>query len=206
MIRNIIFDIGGVLIDWNPRYFFDGYFHGDTRREEFFLKEICNSEFNRWMDEGMLPEEAREKMTRLHPEWEREIRDYLVHWREQLGDEIPGMRAYLQSLKSGGYRLFGLTNWSTVTFREVRKEYGITDLLEGIVISSEVRLLKPGPEIFRLLLDRYGLRAGECVFTDDHMKNVEGARAVGIHGILFRDQAQLEKEINTLIHNSNESN
>ena len=75
MIRNIIFDIGGVLIDWNPRYYFDAYFHGDTQREAFFLKEICGREINRWMDEGMLPDEAGEKMTQRHPEWRREIRD-----------------------------------------------------------------------------------------------------------------------------------
>ena len=198
MIRNIIFDIGGVLIDWNPRYYFDAYFNGDTQREEFFLKEICGREINRWMDEGMLPDEAGEKMTQRHPEWRREIRDYLVHWREQLGEEIPGMKAYLQSLKAGGYRLFGLTNWSAVTFKEVRKAYDITGLLEDIMISAEVKLLKPGPEIFRLLLDRHGLRADECLFTDDHMENVTGACAVGIQGILFKDKAQLEKDINSL--------
>lgn len=201
MIRNIIFDIGGVLIDWNPHYYFDEYFNGDTEREEFFLTAICGREINRWMDDGMLPVEAGEKMARLHPEWRQEIEDYIIHWREQIGDEIPDMKAYLKNLKDKGFRLFGLTNWSAVTFRKVMKEYDITGLLEDIVISADVHLLKPGPEIYRLLMDRNGLKAEECIFTDDHIENVTGAAAVGIKGILFKNKAQLEKDINNIINN-----
>lgn len=201
MIRNIIFDIGGVLIDWDPHYYFDGYFKGDTQREEFFLTEICGREINQWMDKGMLPDDAGEKMAQLHPEWRREIREYIVHWREQIGGEIPDMKAYLQSLKSNGYRLFGLTNWSAVTFRKVMKEFDITGLLEGIVISAEVELLKPDSDIYRLMLDKYGLKANECIFTDDHIENVTGACSVGIRGILFKNKVQLEKEIYTITNN-----
>lgn len=201
MIRNIIFDIGGVLIDWNPHYYFDDYFNGDTEREEFFLKEICGREINRWMDDGMIPAEAGEKMARLHPEWRQEIDAYIVHWREQIGEEIPGMKSFLHSLKDQGYRLFGLTNWSAVTFRKVMEEFDITGLLEDIVISADVHLLKPGPEIYRLLMDKHGLLPEECVFTDDHIENITGAAAVGIHGILFKSKNQLERDLITIIHN-----
>lgn len=195
MIKNLIFDIGGVLVDWNPRYYFDEYFGGDIEKEEFFLREICGREINVWMDAGMLPIEAGAKMASLHPEWGAEINAYIVHWKDQLGEEIPGMYEYLLDLKERGFRIFGLSNWSDYTFREVRKMYRILSIPEEIAVSGAVGMLKPNPEMYRYLLDKYGLKASESIFIDDHKENVTGSEAVGIKGICFRDRDSLEEEL-----------
>lgn len=199
MIRNVIFDIGGVLIDWNPHYYFDGYFNGDTQKEEFFLTEICGREINRWMDEGMLPADAGRKMSELHPEWKDAIGVYIDKWREQISGEMIGMRPVLEDLSAKGYRMFGLTNWAGVTFNKVRSEFGIISLLEGIVVSAEEHLLKPGPEIYNCLLERYGLEAEECLYTDDHIQNICGAEAVGIKGLLFTNVEQFKKDLKHIL-------
>ena len=206
MIRNIIFDIGGVLVDWNPHYYFDAYFNGDTEREEYFLKEICGREINVWMDGGMLPVEAGAKRAAQFPEWATEINEYIVTWKDQLKDEIPGMRECLQGLKASGYRLFGLTNWSDYTFRHARKSYPVLRELEDIVVSGAVHLLKPGPEIYRFLLEKNGLKASECVFVDDHIENVVGAQNAGIKGLLFTGKEKLLEDLKELTKSTENEN
>lgn len=201
MIKNIIFDIGGVLVDWDPHIRFDSYFAGDTEKEEFFLKEICGREINVWMDKGMDPIDAMHKRIEMYPEWEAEITDYIQNWRLQIRGEIPGMDEYLSELKSQGFRLFGLTNWCAKTFDVVRKEFEPVKKLEGIVVSAEVGLLKPYPEIYLKLLETYGLKAEECVFVDDHAENTVGSEAVGIKGITFTSKKQLETDLKQITQN-----
>lgn len=192
MIRNIVFDFGGVLVDWNPRYLYDPYF-GDAERSRWFIDNICTGEWNATLDGGKPFDVGVEELTALHPEWADAIAAYRDRWIEMIGGEVPHTAALVRRLKSAGYGVYGLTNWSAETFPMVRARYGIFDELQGIVVSGEEHLLKPDPRIYRVLLSRYGLEAGESLFLDDNEANVEGARAVGMASECFVSAEQAEQ-------------
>lgn len=190
-VGNIIFDFGAVLLDWNPHYLFDPYF-GNREKTDWFLQNICTPTWNAQMDKGKPFSDGVAELVARYPEWEKEIRLYHSGWIRMMGDEIPGMYALECDLKAAGYRLFGLSNWSAETFRLVR-DSRVFRILEGMVISGEEKLLKPEPEIYRLLLRRFQLRAEDCLFIDDSLPNVRGAMDVGIQAIPFTDAAALRK-------------
>lgn len=198
MIRNIIFDFGGVLVDWNPRYVFVPWF-GDAAKAERFLTEICPYDWNAQVDTGRTTAEVTEERVSQFPEWEKEIRMYYGRWIEMLHGEIPGMEALVREYKARGYRIWGLTNWSRELFPIVRDRFPVFDLMDGIVVSGVEKVIKPHPELYRILLDRYGLEAGECVFIDDNAANVAGAEAVGIRGIRFEGEKQLREKLEELL-------
>ena len=198
MIRNLIFDFGSVLVDWDPHYLYIPYF-GDASKAEWFLTEICPYTWNTQADAGRSLQEITEKRIALYPQWEKEIRMYYDRWIEMMGGQIPGMEELVRDYKARGYGVWGLTNWSRETFPLVRHRYPVFDLLDGIVVSGEERTAKPGPELYRILLDRYGLQAESCVFIDDSPRNVAGAEAVGIRGLVFRDAAQLRRDLDGIL-------
>ena len=194
MIRNIIFDFGAVLVDWDPHHLYVPYF-GDAAKAEWFLTEICPYEWNTQADGGRPLAEITAERVALFPEWEKEIRMYYGRWTEMMGGQIPGMEELVRDCKAHGFGVWGLTNWSRETFPLVRDRYPVFGLLDGIVVSGEEMTMKPRPEMYRILLDRYGLKAEECVFIDDNPRNAEGAEAVGIRGIVFHDAAQLRADL-----------
>ena len=198
MIRNIIFDFGAVLVDWNPHYLFDSYF-GDADKATWFLDHICTSEWNRQFDGGKPFAEGIAELKAEHPEWSREIDVYWSDWTKMMGGEIPGMYELITDLKAAGYDVYGLTNWSAETFYRIEKNYPVFTLLDGKIVSGDVKLLKPDAAIFHCLLDRYGLKAEESVFIDDTYPNVEGARAIGLAGLHFKDAPTLRKDLLTLL-------
>ena len=198
MIRHLIFDFGGVLVDWNPRYVFVPWF-GDAAKAEWFLSEICPYEWNAQVDLGLTTVEVTEARVAQYPEWEKEIRMYYDRWIEMLHGDIPGMEALVREYKQRGYHIWGLTNWSAELFPLVRNRFPVFDLMEGIVVSAHERAVKPYPELYRILLDRYGLKAEECVFIDDNAANVAGAEAVGIRGILFEGVGKLKEDLDILL-------
>ena len=193
MIKNIIFDFGAVLVDWNPHHLYDSYF-GDATKSEWFLTEICPYEWNAQCDAGRPIKDITAERVALFPEWEKEIRLYQSDWIKMIGEEIPGMYKLECDLKEAGYRLYGLTNWSLETFDLVRSKR-VFAILDGMVVSGEEHLLKPDAAIFHRLLDRYGLKPEECLFTDDNMPNVIGAQAVGISAVQFTGCAALRNYI-----------
>jgi haloacid dehalogenase superfamily, subfamily IA, variant 3 with third motif having DD or ED len=195
MIKNIIFDFGAVLLDWNPRRLFVPYFGGDEAKCDYFLGNICTFEWNVQMDRGKPIAQGTAELCAIHPEWEREIKDYFGRWIEMIGDQIPGMYDYMVELKEAGYKLYGLSNWSAETFCQVRHKFPIFDLLEGYVISGDVCCLKPEPFIYETLLGRYCLDPAECVFIDDNAANVAGGERHGIKGILFTDASALRRQL-----------
>lgn len=178
-IKNIIFDFGGVLVDWNPRHFYRTYFNDDEKME-FFLKNIATDEWNVEQDRGRTLEEGTLLLIEKHPEWEKEIRAYYANWTTMLHAEIPKNVAVLKSLAETDYELFGLTNWSNETFPYALKHYDFFKLFEGkIVVSGDERLIKPDAKIWEILLNRYQIKAEESVFIDDNLKNIEVAKSLG---------------------------
>lgn len=192
--KNLIFDFGGVLIDWNPHYLYDSYF-GDRAKTDWFLANICTMEWNGQVDAGKPMAEATAELVAKFPEWKKEIEMYFGRWIEMIGEAIPGMYELLLELKARGHRLFGLSNWSAETFVQIKEDFPALKLLEGMVVSGYVKCLKPSPEIYQLLLDRYSLKASDCIFIDDNAANVAGAEAVGIHGIRFTGASDLRKQL-----------
>ena len=198
MIRHLIYDFGAVLVDWDPRRLYVPYF-GDEARADWFLTEICPYEWNAQVDAGRSPKEVTEERVALFPEWEKEIRLYFDRWIDMMGDGIPGMEALVRDYKARGYGAWGLTNWSWETFPLIRDRYPVFGLLDGFVVSGKEKTVKPGPRIYRILLERYGLRAEECIFIDDNPRNTAGAEAVGIRGLVFQDAAQLRRDLDRIL-------
>jgi 2-haloacid dehalogenase len=195
-IKNIIFDFGTVLLDWNPKRLFTPYF-GDEAKCDWFLENVCNRAWNDQMDKGKPVAVGTEEKVAEFPEWEKEIRMYFDRWIEMIGDETPGMFELENELKAAGYGIYGLTNWNNETFCQVRGKR-VFQVLDGMIVSAEEKLLKPEPEIYECLLERYGLKREECVFIDDVPKNVAGAEAVGIRAILFENPSQVRRALAAL--------
>ena len=193
-IDTIIFDFGGVLVDWNPHYLYDFYF-GDTKKTDYFLTDICTPEWNAQMDGGKPFADGIAEKIAEHPEYEKEIRMYWTDWKQMMGNQIDGMQELLQDLKTAGYHIYGLSNWSAETFYQIRPKYPVFDLLEGFVLSGDEKCLKPEPKIYTILLDRYHINPNTAVFFDDNLANVEGAKAVGIQGIQFVSAEEIRKKL-----------
>ncbi|OCA73378.1 HAD family hydrolase [Chryseobacterium arthrosphaerae] len=197
-IKNIIFDFGGVLMDWNPRYFFKDYFNDDDKME-YFLENIAQDEWNIEQDRGRSLSEGTEIQIKKFPEWEKEIRAYYDNWTVMLKSDIPQNVDVLRKLKNTDYQLFGLTNWSAETFPYALENYDFFQIFDGkIVVSGTEKLIKPDPAIWHILLERYHIQAGESVFIDDNPKNIEMARSLGFATIHVTLDTNLEQELTVL--------
>jgi 2-haloacid dehalogenase len=181
----VVFDLGGVLIDWNPRYLYRQLFDGDDVAMERFLAEVATPEWNLQQDAGRTWDEAVEALTRQHPEHAELIAAYRDRWTETLGEAIGPTVAVLDELRQTGVRLFALSNWSAETFPAARPRYPFLEWFEGIVISGEVGITKPDERVYRHLLERFGLDAASTVFIDDSEANVRAAQEVGMIAIRF---------------------
>ena len=193
-MKNIVFDFGGVLVDWNPHHLYDKYF-GSVEKAEWFLNNICLYSWNIQMDGGKPFAEGVAELQAEHPEWSEAIAIYHTRWIEMMGGEIAGMADIVKRLKEAGYGVYGLTNWSSETFPLVRDKYAIFKQLDGMVVSGEEHLLKPDAAIYKCLLERYNLQAEESLFVDDNADNVTGARNVGMKAVRFTSVAELEIEL-----------
>jgi len=190
-MKTIIFDLGGVLVDWNPEYVYLKEFKGDRRKMKWFFDNVCTSNWNEEQDGGKLMKEATEERIKLFPDYERLIRMFYGRWEEMLKDEISGTVEILCKLKNKNYKLIALTNWSAETFPVAIKKYKFLELFEGIVVSGEIKMLKPFKEIYNYTLNKYNLNPKECIFIDDRLNNVEGAVKCGIEGIQFESPEKL---------------
>ena len=198
MTKTIIFDFGAVLVDWNPHRLLDKYF-GSKEKADWFIENVCTSEWNAQMDEGKPFAVGIAELSAKYPEWSKEIQLYYDRWIDMMGDEIPGMQDLMRELKSKGYKMYGITNWSAETFCLVRHKYAVFDLLDGMVVSGDEHLLKPDPRIFQLLIDRYDLNTKECLFIDDNQTNVDGAIKFGIPAIKFENAETLRKQLTAIL-------
>ncbi|MBR4794204.1 MAG: HAD family phosphatase [Bacteroidaceae bacterium] len=190
MIKNVIFDFGNVLIDWNPAYLFLPYFNGDEDKCRFFTDHVCNREWFTRMDRGESMDKCVAELQQQYPQYADAVAMFRDRWFEMCSGEIPGMLELIQDLKSKGVGAYGLTNWPAETFDEARRRFKTIASIDNIVVSSHVKLAKPEPAIYQLLLSKYNLNPEECVFIDDRKDNVDTAIRLGMNGIVFPGTAQ----------------
>jgi 2-haloacid dehalogenase len=186
----VLFDLGGVLIDWNPRHLYRKLIE-DEITMEWFLAEVCHTTWNEEQDRGRSFAAAIEEAAARHPDHRPLIEAYFARWAEMMAGEIEGAVAILEELKNAGCELHALTNWSAETFPHARERFPFLTWFESILVSAEVGLIKPDPAIFRLLLERIGRTPAECIYIDDSPKNVAGAAALGFDAIAFQGAEQL---------------
>ena len=193
-IDTVVFDVGNVLLDWNPRHLYRKLF-ADEERMEWFLANICTPAWNLEQDRGRSFADAVGELVVRHPEWEKEIRAFDERWHETIAGEIEGSTELLARLKRRGVALFAITNFSREKFEQTLARFAFMRQFEGIVVSAQEGLLKPGAAIYRLFLDRYGREASRCLFIDDSALNVEGAKGVGMEAVRFCGAAGLARDL-----------
>lgn len=193
-MKTVIFDFGGVLVDWNPRYFYRTIFATEEEME-WFLANVCTNDWNLRHDAGVSFKENAQQLIKQYPQYSRQIEQYYLGWPQMLRGEIPGTHAIVNELKAAGVKMYGLTNWSAETFPVAFKRFEVLRQMDGIVVSGEEKCVKPGAEIFNRLLTRFDLKAEECVFVDDNAANIVAAQALGFDGILFQSAEQLQRQL-----------
>ena len=201
-IKNVIFDLGGVLIDWNPDKVYKEVFENDTERMNHFYDEICTQDWNENQDAGYPMTKATEERIVLFPEFEEEIRMFYGRWDDMLGDQIQGTVDILKKLTDNpSIKVVALTNWSHETFPRAIAKFEFLQWFEGIIVSGQEKTRKPFPEIYQLTLSRFNIKAEESLFIDDNLRNIEAARELGIQSIHFENPDQLEEIIKNYINN-----
>ncbi|MGM5471177.1 HAD family hydrolase [Flavobacteriaceae bacterium LMO-SS05] len=195
-IDTIIFDLGGVLIDWNPEYVYLDVFDGDREKMQWFFDHVCTSDWNENQDAGYPLAKATEERVALFPEYEDWIRLYYGRWIDMLGEAIFDTVEILDQLVSmKKYKLVALTNWSHETFPIALERFDFLQWFEGIVVSGEEGTRKPFRDIYETTLNRFHIRAENSIFIDDNLRNIEAANALGIHGIHFTSPKQLINQL-----------
>lgn len=198
-IKNIVFDFGGVLIDWNPVYLYGKIFDKEEDMH-YFLNEICPYSWNINQDAGYPIAKATLEKQEEHPDFKDEIGMYYGRWVEMLGGTFEENTKLVKPLKDK-YNVYGLTNWSGETLPIAIELYDFFKHLDGIVVSGDEKLIKPDPAIYNVLLNRYNIKAEESLFIDDNGDNIEAARKLGFHTIHLTDDVNLEatlKEMNII--------
>jgi 2-haloacid dehalogenase len=198
-IKNVIFDLGGVLIDWNPEYVYLEVFNGDREKMKWFFDEICTMDWNENQDAGYPLQQATEERVKLFPEYEEWIRIYYGRWEEMLGKQIDGTVTILKQLiDNPNYKVVALTNWSAETFPIALERFDFLHWFEGIVVSGTEKMRKPFNEIYELTLNRFNIEASQSLFIDDNARNIEAAKKMGINTIRFNNPTQLKSELKSL--------
>ncbi len=191
----IVFDFGGVLFDWSPRYLYKKYFNGDVDAIDCFLAEVGFYEWNDEQDRGRSFAEAIREISQRFPQYERLIRAYDEEYEESIGGTIQTSVDLLRSFKQAGYPLYALSNWSVEKFEVIRPKYAFLDWFDDILISAEVKLIKPDPRIFSVFLERAGRTAPDCLFIDDSWENVAVASQMGFKAIYYQSPEQLKQDL-----------
>lgn len=192
-IQQIVFDFGGVLVDWNPRHLYKDVF-ADASTMEYFLENICTEDWNLEQDRGRPLAEGTRLLQDQFPEFQHEIGLFYGEWPKMLKADIPQHVAMLKTLKKK-YPVYGLTNWSEETFPIALERFSFFSEFDGIVVSGEEKMIKPDKAFFQLLLDRYRLRATETLFIDDNAKNIRAAIDMGFTTIHIQENTNLQEEI-----------
>ena len=194
----VVFDVGQVLIEWDPRHLYRELFDGYEDLMEDFLDRVCTPAWNLEQDRGRPWSEAIAQLSAEHPDCAELIRAYDDMWERMVPDAIPGTPEILAELKARGVPVYAITNFSADKFELTRKRFDFLNGFDGIVVSGQERLVKPDQAIYRLLMDRYGLEPNQCYFIDDTPNNVEAARSVGMSAHLFLGAEALRRDLAAL--------
>lgn len=190
MIKNVIFDFGNVLVDWNPAYLFLPHFKGNVEKCTYFTDHVCNREWFTRMDRGEDMNKCVAELQAAFPQYADAVAMFRDRWFEMCNGDIPGMFEVILDLKKRGVGVYGLTNWPAETFQEARRRYKTIASIDNYIVSSSVKIAKPEPAIYELLLSKYSLKADECVFIDDRKDNVDTAVRLGMSGIVYPGSAE----------------
>lgn len=197
-IDTVVFDVGRVLLDWDPRYLFRKLFPGDEAAVERFLSEVCPPAWNQEQDLGRSwAEGVRERVARF-PEQRAAIEAFDARWGETVAGEIAGTVALQRRLRQAGVRLYALTNFSREKWAWSVERFACLRDFDGVLVSAHEGLLKPDARFYRLLTTRFGVRPARSVFVDDVPGNVDAAASVGFHGVRFTTPEALEADLRRL--------
>lgn len=195
MINAIIFDLGAVLIDWNPDYMYRTIFEDEQEMRDF-LANVTTPDWNEEQDAGRTLQEGTEWLIQKHPHHEANIRAFYGRWIEMLGDAFEGTVEIFKQLKeSNRYKIYALTNWSAETFPMAQQKFDFLNWFDGVVVSGAEKMRKPTPEFYQILLDRYNVKPEESLFIDDNYRNILAAEKLGINSIHFTSPEQLRAEL-----------
>jgi 2-haloacid dehalogenase len=197
-MKSVIFDLGGVLLDWDPRHLYRKLFNRDDAAMERFLGEICTMAWHLQHDAGRPFEETCPELKRKHPGHDALIDAFAERHGEMTAGAITGTVALLERLSAQGVPLYAITNYPAQTFPVAQRNFPFLALFRDVAVSGVERVVKPSAELFDILLRRNSLAASESIFIDDSLKNVDAARALGLHAIHFRSADLLEQELATL--------
>jgi 2-haloacid dehalogenase len=192
----IVFDLGGVLLDWNPRHLYKKIF-SSSKEMEYFLSEICSPAWNEQMDSGKPFQAAVAELQEKFPGYQDQIAAYHTHWTEMVSGEIPGTVEILKEVKDAGHKIAALSNWSMETFPLIKDQYPFLKWFDPLVISGEEGVSKPDPKIYQILLEKLEAEAGNCLFIDDVEKNLIAAEKIGFGVLQFLSSENLRTELNT---------
>ena len=193
--RIAVFDLGGVLIDWDPRHLYRKLFAGNEAAMEHFLATVCTHEWNRCQDAGRSFAEGARLLRAEHPDKAELIDAYGIRFDEMIVGTIAGSVEILAELRDRGTPLYGLTNWSAETYPAALQPFAFLRWFRGILVSGEVEVIKPDPRIFALMIERFAVEPQRAVYIDDVEANVAAARPFGIHAIHFTTPAKLREEL-----------
>ncbi len=193
-ISTVVFDFGGVLLEWNPRYLYAKIF-ADPTEMEWFLANVCTGDWNLAQDKGRPWPEAEAEVIARHPKYADQIRAFRARWHEMVSHAIQGTVDILEELAARGVPLYAITNFAADTCAECREKFPFFRHFRGIVVSGEIGILKPDAAIFQRLASDYRLDLATCLFIDDVPKNVAGARAAGMQAILFESPEKLRADL-----------
>ena len=190
-----VFDLGGVVIDWNPRYLYRKLFNGNETAMEYFLAAVCTSSWNEQQDAGRSFAAGCGSLKRLHPGKAELIDAWFQRYEEMLGGEIPGTVDILRELRSRTVPIYALSNWSVETFPIAVNRFECLSWFNGVLLSGEAKVLKPHRRIFEIFLDRFRIEPRHAIYIDDRSENVEAAIELGMSGIVFSDSRALRADL-----------
>lgn len=193
-IDTIIFDLGGVLVDWKPEYVYRKKFNGDEKKVQWFLNTVCTPEWNIEQDGGRTIEEAVKIKIAEFPQYEESIRIFYDEWEYMFSGPIVENVELFKKLKaSGNYKIYALTNWSAEKWNKALELFPFFNDFDGVIVSGQEKTRKPYSKIYNIILNRFHITPEKAIFIDDNYENVEASKKLNIHGIHYKNLIQLKK-------------